>query len=161
MLSKRCKYLPLSFEWFCHLRVSCNTFTMGNSGNCDIKVICMCKGFNYLSVSLLLDMEMQSVTLLHRMPSWQRALYDSRADRTENTRHHYLSNWIRAKLMSLFSLCSSFSKCFVLFFCYWMDEGYLGRYLEEILGLSYNSISEHTPLAFVCEKCMSIGELPW
>jgi len=30
-----------------------------------------------------------------------------------------------------------------------MEEGYLGRYLEEILGLSYNSISEYTLLAFV------------
>jgi hypothetical protein len=149
MIGERCKYLPLSFEWLCHFGVSCNIFTLGNSGSCDIKLIYMCKGFNCVSASLLLDTEMQSVTLLsHRMPSWQRALYDSRADRTENTRHHYLSNWMRTKLMSLFPLCSSFSN--VLFFCYWMEEGYLGRYLEEILGMSYNSISEYTLLAFVC-----------
>jgi hypothetical protein len=141
------------------LRVSCNIFTPDNSGSCDIKLIYMCKGFNCLSVSLPLDIEIQSVTLLsYRLPRWQRALYDSRTDRTGNTRHNDLSNWMQTKLMSLFSLCSSFPN--VLFFCYRMEEGYLGRYLEEILGMSYNSIWIYT--AGLCLlKCVSIAELLW
>ena len=153
MLRNWCTYIQLLL---CNLRGSCNDIHAGQFGSCNIKLICMCECFQ-LCISVGAARYREAVCNITVSPNTklaQRALYDNRADRTGNTRHHYLSRWMRTKWMSLFCLCSSsISKCFVLLSCYWMGEEYLGHYLEVgggILGLSYNSISEYTLRAFVC-----------